>query len=129
MRIDPSYAAHRLVFTLPACLRLSVPLGRHQPCIHGCLLTVNAAYQVAIEGPHRDAVIDQARRFLKVHARGHGALEMVALLYTPPDQDNPCARGGRDTWQIIVGAEIAFMPGAIPGRVYGRSAELVADAG
>lgn len=118
MRTDPFYAAHRLLFTLPPALRLSVPLGRHQPCLAGCVLAVNAAHQVTIEGPHREAVFDQARRFLRVHARGHGKLEMVGILYTPADPANPTARGGRDAWQIIVGAEIAFLPGSMPGRTY-----------
>lgn len=125
MRADPLYAAYRLTFTLPAALRLSVPLGRHQPCVAGCVLTVNAAHQVTIEGRHRDAVFDQARRFLKVHAKGHGALAMVAVLASPADPDNPSARSGRDSWSIIIGAEIAIVPTSMPGRIYAPGPELV----
>lgn len=127
MRTDPFYAAHRLVFTLPVPLRLSVPLGRHQPCRAGCVLVVNAAHQVTIEGPNREAVFDQARRFLRVHARGHGKLEMVGLLFTPAEAGNPTARGGRDAWQIIVGAEIAFVPGSVPGRTFSAGEDEPVD--
>lgn len=127
MRTDPFCEAHRLTFTLPPTLRLSVPLGRHQPCVAGCVLTVNAAHQVTIEGRYRDTVFDQVRRFLKVHAKGHGALSMVAILYTPADPANPCARSGRDSWSIIIGAEIAIVPTSMPGRIYAAGPELVAE--
>jgi hypothetical protein len=117
---------HRLLFTLPNTLRLSVPLGRHQPCIAGCILTVSAAHQVAIEGPHRDAVFDQARRFLKVHAKGHGPLVILGILSTPASSMIADSRGGRDSWQIIVGAEIAIVPTSMPGKIYAADEPAIA---
>lgn len=120
-------ASHRLIFTLPAPLRLSVPLGRRQPCLAGCVLTVNAAHQVAIEGPHREALFDQVRRFLRVHAKGHGPLSMAAILFTPADEAIATARAGRDSWQIIIGSEIAIVPTSLPGKLYGAKDDQVVD--
>lgn len=99
---------HRLAFTVPVTLRLGVIKGRHQPCLHGCSLIVGEHFGAVIEGPSRERVFDQARRFLRVHARGHGAMTIAATLRSPPP-----ARG-IDSWSIVIGAEIAFAPTSIP---------------
>jgi len=105
----------RLLFTLPVNLRLSVPLGRHHPCLAACVLHVKRGGDIEIAGPHRDAVFDQARRFLRIHAKGHGPLAIAAILLTPP---TPFGRGGQDTWHITAGAEIVFSPTSIRPTVF-----------
>lgn len=95
---------HRLTFTLPPALRLGVVFGRHQPCLHGCLLSVGTDYRVEIQGPFRERVFDQAKRFLRVHARGHGEQTIEAVLRSPAPSR------GADTWWIIINAEISFSP-------------------
>lgn len=114
---------HRLRFLLPPVLSLVVTPGRHQPCIAGCLLVIerqkDLAFLVMIEGPSREQVFEQARRFLRILAKGFGPLSIAAVLSTPaqlaPDgAPQWSVRGGQDTWTIIVGAEIAFAPTSIP---------------
>jgi len=102
----------RLTFTLPRRLAFSVPAGRHQPCIAGCILKVDRDGQVVITGLSREQTFEQARRFLRIVAKGHGPLSIVAVLTTPARLTYE--RGGRDGWSIIVGAEIAFTPTTIP---------------
>lgn len=101
---------HRLTFRLPAALSLGVPAGRHQPCLHGCVLEIDRAGIVAIEGPSRERIFDQAARFLKLQARDCPPLGIIANLAGP---------GGRGSWTIIVGAAISIVPTSVPGRVYG----------
>lgn len=97
---------HRLSFTLPQALRLGVIFGRHTPCLHTCLLFVGTDYRVAIQGKYRESVLEQARRFLRVHARGHGALSIAAVLTTPAT--HPTERTGSDTVMIVVNSRISF---------------------
>lgn len=73
-------AIYRLSFILPDSLYETVPRGRHAPCLHGCLLTVHGAGLVSIVGRPREAVFDQAQRFLRVQGRGHGHLSVPATL-------------------------------------------------
>ncbi len=96
MSSDPTY---RLSFRLPPALRLSVLPGRHTPCIHGCVLEIERDLTVAIEGPSREQVFNQARRFMRVTAKGHGALVIPATLFVPVAH---LRRG--DTWHIAVTA-------------------------
>lgn len=100
--------AYRLTFNLPASLLLRVPHGRHQPCVHGCVLRVDPGGFVAIDGAFRDNVLEQALRFMRVNCRGVPPFSVPATLRTPPQQ--PYGRGGVDTWQIIVGADVAIVP-------------------
>ncbi|TMJ05811.1 MAG: hypothetical protein E6G97_02065 [Alphaproteobacteria bacterium] len=99
---------YRLTFTLPATLRLGVLIGRHQPCLHGCVLRVDEQYQVAIEGQYRVRVFDQARTFLRVHSKGHGELKIRAVMKSPAR----IARGSDTVW-IVIGAAITFSESAI----------------
>jgi hypothetical protein len=111
-------SAYRLTFTLPAALALLAETGRHQPCLHGCVLAVGRHADVAIEGPSRQRCFDQAARYLRALARGRSlpAQRIPAILVTPPTPLRPyagaertlAARGGRDTWWITLGAEISF---------------------
>lgn len=95
---------YRLTFMLPASLQLRVPLGRHSPCLHGCVVTVEPVGLVAMEGPSRERVFEQATRFFRVHARGLPALTVSSSLESPAKYCPP----GRDTWKIVIGAEISF---------------------
>lgn len=96
----------RLTFLLPPALGLLVAPGRHSPCLHGCVLAIDRAGVVAIEGPSRDRVFDQATRFLKVNSKSLPPYSAAATLWCPEPR-------GRDGWSIIVGAEIAFSPTAM----------------
>lgn len=109
---------------LPPSLHLRVPSGRQSPCQHGCVLTVERSGLVTIEGPGRDALFEQARRFLRLHARGLPALSIAALLVTPPRPG-----GGRDSWSIIVGADVAFSPTAIEPVIPREAVVTVLGAG
>jgi hypothetical protein len=105
--------SYRLVFLLPSRLLLMVQPGRHQPCLHGCVLTIDRRGLVTVTGSSRERVFDQAARFLKLICKGHGALSLAATLTQP---------GGRDGWSIIVGADVAFSPTSIEPHVAGPGA-------
>lgn len=97
---------YRLTFRLPAKIGFAVAPGRHQPCLHGCVLIVDKLGLVAIEGPSRQRCFDQAERWLLPLAKDLPPTSIAATLRTPP-QFQP---GGSDAWTIIVGARIAFSP-------------------
>lgn len=114
---------YRLDFTLPPVIGLVAP-GRHHPCLHGCVLTVAPDGRVRVEGLSRERVFDQARRFLRIAARGHlpgrqgrpkaaSPLSLIAVL-TTPRQPHRGVPGGQDGWTIILGAEVAFAPTTLP---------------
>lgn len=102
MRTD---CPHRLTFLLPPALVLLAPVGRLQPCLHGCVLHVSEHGLVQIDGPAREQVFAQAIRFLRVVAKGRPPLAFPGTLRSP------CGR--RDSWSIIVGADVAFSPTSI----------------
>lgn len=108
--------AYRLTFQLPATMLLLVPEGRHQPCIAGCVL-INNRGLLTIEGPSRDRVFDQARRFFRAHTRKLPALTIVATLDTPSGY----SPRGRDGWTIVVNSDVTFAP-------TGLGAEIAASA-
>jgi hypothetical protein len=99
MRCHPGL--HRLSFLLPAGTR--VDSGIHQPSPDGCLLRFDRML-VEISGPSREAVFEHATRLLRVSCRGRPPLSISAMLSTP------ARPSGRDTWSIIVGADVAFSP-------------------
>ena len=100
--------AYRLSFLLPASMILLVPEGRHQPCLAGCVLIVKRG-QITIEGPSRDRVFDQARRFFRVHARKLPPLTIVATLNSPSGY----VPRGRDGWSIVINSDVTFAPTTI----------------
>jgi hypothetical protein len=101
----------RLTFLLPPALGLLVAPGRQQPCLHGCILTVGALGHVAIDGPSRERVFEQASRFLKANSKGRPGYAVAAHLLTPDPRDRGLRTG--DSWSIIVGADVAFSPTAL----------------
>lgn len=97
---------YRLTFRLPLVLHLSVQKGRHSPCLHGCVLNIDDRFQATIDGPSRDQVFEQARRFLLVAGKGHGPMAMTGVLAS--------AHGGRDSWSIVVNSAVTFSPTSLP---------------
>ena len=98
-----SYLLTYLTFTLPRAFGL-VPSGRHQPCLHGCVLRVEKSL-VRIEGPSRASVIEQALRFVRVHARRGMVCPPIAAVIAGP--------GGKDRGHIVVGDGAVWSWGGI----------------
>lgn len=105
---------YRLAFSLPPLI--VVPQGRHQPCLHGCVLRIGPGGIVSIEGPSRELVFEQASRFLRIHLRNWPETSLAATLSTPARDrfGRPFPR--RDGWQIICGAKIAFAATSVPAQ-------------
>jgi hypothetical protein len=99
--------AYRLTFLIPHIMLLAVPIGRHQPCLAGCLLIVGPSGLVSIVGPSRDRVFDQARRFFRVHARKLPAFTVAATLETPGLKREPRHMDDRDQFRGDVCADRA----------------------
>jgi hypothetical protein len=102
MRCHPGL--YRLTFLLPPGSRCDS--GSHQPSPDGCLLHVTFPL-AEIVAPSREAAFDHAARLLRVSCRGL-CVAIAASLQTP------ARPAGRDTWSIIVGADIAFSPTSLP---------------
>lgn len=102
---------YRLTFLLPTNIAHQVATGRHCPCLHGCLVTIERPGRVTVIGPSRERVFDQAARFLRIVARRRGPMSIAALLFTPCSTASD--RGATDAWSIIVGAQVAFSPTAL----------------
>lgn len=100
----------RLTFLLPPALSLLVQPGRHQPCLAGCVLTIARTGLVAIEGPSRERVFEQATRFLRVNSKGRPPYSVCATLCCLDAR-------GRDGWSIIVGADVSFSPTSLPPEI------------
>ena len=96
---------YRLTFMLPPTVL--APPGRHQPCLHGCVLVVDRGGLVSIAGPSLEQVFEQARRFFRIHAKGRPAMSIGAVL------SSPARIPMRDGWSIVVGAEVSFTPAAV----------------
>ena len=122
----PARAPFHLTFLLPPALTLGVNIGIQHPCLHQCLLRIEPHrgrdYIVRITGPSREKCFDQASRYLRVAARGHiatgSALQISAVLVTPA---RVCS--GRDTWTIIVGADVACAPTGLGADIPSKGEE------
>ena len=111
---------YKMTFILPVPYAEKVPLGRHQPCLHGCRLDVERGGMVRVIGPSQGRVLEQVERFFKVVAKGRSG-EPVSI---PANLDSPTQPGlpaGRDRCEIIVGAKISI--------VFGQALRLFADDG
>src|SRR5258708_1636208 len=100
MRCHPG--SFHLSFLLPEGVDASWADGRHFPAL-GCHVRVLSPL-MKIRGPSRDWVFDAADVILRQACESHGPLSIAATLQSPP----PCP--GRDSWTIIVGADVAFAP-------------------
>ncbi len=92
-----------LSFLLPPGLQVTP--ARHQAVRNDCTLRVQVGL-VKISGPSRGAVFEVAAAFLRGGAPKL-PLSISAILQSP----EPGA--GRDSWTIIVNADIAFAPTAL----------------
>lgn len=106
----PFAAGVRLTFMLPASILRQAAFRGPFVTVDGCRLEVNRAGLVAIEGPSRELVQDHACRYLRVVARhiikGYSPpVTIAAIIRTRAPQ--------RDSWEIIVGADVAFAATAI----------------
>lgn len=120
-------APYRLTFALPPQLVHAVPVGRHQPCLAGCVLTVEACSLVTVEGPSRERVFDQVQRFIRVALKAARLkplpllpLQTPVTLRTPAHSAAGGPQGGFDGWSIVAGAEIAIVPTTIPAELFGQ---------
>lgn len=109
--------AYRLTFSLPKSLWASAIPGYHQPCLEGCQVAIMRGYVVFVEGPSKELVFDQARRILRIICKGHIAVELPARLESPLRDRFGRPYPGRDTWSIIVNAEIAFTPTSLSSNI------------
>src|SRR6266571_3735110 len=105
-----STGAYRLIFLLPDSIAFAVAVGRHQPCLLGCRLEVDAHGRVTVEGPSRGRVIDQVIRFIQLVARDHPPTRLAATLTTPATAHR---RGGTDSYWIIVNVKVAVIAGVV----------------
>jgi hypothetical protein len=98
-----AYPTHFLSFELPRAFGL-VPSGRHQPCLHGCVLKILGSH-VSLSGPSRESVVEQALRFVRVHARGGLKVDPIAVTITGPF--------GRDRGWITVNKDAVWSWGGV----------------
>ena len=98
---SPAFS-YRLGFALPA--DFVVTDGGPQPSPAGCTLQ-SFKNMVVITGPSRDAVFEKATELLRaIRAMTRQPMSITADLETP----GPVPR--RDSWTIVVGADVAFTP-------------------
>jgi hypothetical protein len=105
---------YSLTFLLPAILALLAPVGRHCPCLMGCLVTVGRNGFVVVDGTSREGVFEQTGRFLRQ------LLKVLRDAGNVPPATSIAGRlrgpTGEDSWQIVIGAEVAFAPGGIEAQ-------------
>lgn len=117
---SPRTAGYRLTFALPAAARRIVS-GAWPGWVGGCDLAIAGPF-VAICGPSRDRVMEQGARLIRIACEGVRHAAIAAEIQSPPP--NP----GRDSWTIIVNADIAFAPtglGAVFPEIHDAAAALV----
>lgn len=118
-------SVYRFAFDLTPAMVLVAQPGRHQPCLHGCVLIVDGSH-VAIEGPSRDRILDQAVVFLRIVARrqikGQAQPEVITGVLTTPRESG----GGRDGWTITIGADVSISPTSLKPHLVADAGELVA---
>ena len=109
MRFHPD--CYRLSFLLPAALlpaAVAHAYSRmHRPSPSGCWLDAQIPL-VDVFGPSREAVFDHAATFLRTLRRRRRSPCAIAAILTTPARPS-----GRDSWSIILDADIAFSPTSI----------------
>jgi hypothetical protein len=98
--VTRSGAPYALTFLLPAGLWAFVRPGTHQPCLAGCLLTIDRAGLVTVTGKTRPAVFDQVSRFFRLVAKDRPAFMVSAVLKVPD--------GPREAWEIAINSAVTF---------------------
>lgn len=115
MRLSPG--VYRLTFMLPRIIAEAAIAGDHRPSFEGCKLSISRAGIVEIKGPSKELVFSQGRRLVRVLSKGFEAYCLPARLETPLRDRFGRPYPGRDTWTIIVNAEVAFSPTSLPADV------------
>jgi hypothetical protein len=106
-----SPGVYRLKFLLPPGARS--PAGAHA-ADSGCSLHVGHAGNVTIEAPSREAAFNLAGRILRECCLQLAPLSIAALLEQPAADRFGRPYHASDSWSIIVGADVAFSPTAMP---------------
>jgi hypothetical protein len=98
--VSCSGAPYALTFLLPGHLAAFVRPGTHQPCLAGCLLTIDRSGLVTVTGKTRPMVFDQVARFFRLVAKDRPPFMVSAALKTPD--------GPREAWEIAVNSQVTF---------------------
>lgn len=108
----------RLSFLVPSDFAIDASLAAANPppsSPYGCVVSAifgTSLPLIEIKGPSREAVFERAALYLHALKRTTSRpVAIAATLETPPD--DRLRRGFRDSWTIIIGAEIAFSPTGI----------------
>ena len=104
----------RLSFLLPQDAQLAVGIDRCLPFDNGCDAAVHGAGLAIIGGPSREAVFVAAAAFIAALCEGLGPLSIAATMKT---ERQPGIPSGRDSWSIVVGAEVAFCATSIAPEI------------
>lgn len=101
---------YRLAFMAPrAIARAARKRGERSLVLGGCRLSIDDSGLVAITAPSRDRAFDQAAAVLRARGEGEPPASIAAVLESPHPR-------GRDGWQIITGADVAFAPTGLPAH-------------
>jgi hypothetical protein len=119
---DPDHLV-RLTFRLPGAI--AAPTGPFRDT-EGCRLHVDRTGLVRIDGPCRERVQQITARFLYAACRSIiiGALPPECIAALMRTYSGERGRPASDSWQIIVGADIAFAPTGLPAVMVRRSRAL-----
>ncbi len=111
MRSDPE--VYRLKFQLPAGAAADPPGS--VAADPECALIVSHAGHITIEAPARERAFALAGRFLRLACRSSQLpLSIAATLESPGRDRFGRPTSPRDSWSIIVGADVAFSPTSMP---------------
>jgi hypothetical protein len=110
------YSPYRLTFMLPGSLSAFIAPGVHQPCVAGCILSVNRAGLVTIEGKTRGLVFEQASRFFRLTAKERPAFIVASILVTPDRR--------KEHWEIAVNSAVTFTRDIAPVIVSASEIEM-----
>ena len=119
----------RLTFLLPASLAKHPGASGPSP-EGGCRITIDREAIVTIDGPSRERVQDFTGRYLRVVARDiiSGAEPPISIAASLRTYRGPGAGRGapaRDSYQITIGADIAFAPTGLPVDIVDLTRDLV----
>lgn len=109
MSVASIYAPFRLSFLLPDSISAFVRPGRHCPCLAGCLVEVHRNSLVTVDGRSRTEVFRQAQIWLRPLIKDRPPFSMAANLVTRDRHRVP--------YQIVIRAEVAFVPGALEAEI------------
>lgn len=117
---SPRSSRFRLTFVLPRGAR-ALPCAVVSGWVPDCELTIAGPF-VAILAPSRERAMEQAARLIRITCYQLSRVELAAIIESPP----PCAGkdGPKDSWTIVVNADIAFVPTGL-GAVFPELSDAV----